>query len=149
MEFCVNHSKVISNFHVICIVRSINYFALAKQPNFFLFINRSGYATRKCYPVMEVLQQASSLNYNQIRDKWYYASPGRSKPAIKVSNVPRNGSVLLHVDNLHPISNKTQKKTKINTLEEWLDKFIGTNPRAEYFKYLKLLWLDVKVPMDR
>ena len=98
---------------------------------------------------MEVLQPASSLNYNRIRNTWYYASPGRSKPAIRVSNVPRNGSVLLHVDNLHPISNKTQKKTKINTLEEWLDKFIGTSSRTEYFKYLKLLWLDVKVPLDR
>ena len=112
-------------------------------------LNRSGYATRKCYPVMDVLQPASELNYIQIRNAWYYESPSRSKPAIKVNTAPRNGSVLVHVSNLHPKSNQTQKKTKIITLEEWLDKFVGASSRTEYFKHLKLLWLDVKVPLDR
>ena len=76
-------------------------------------------------------------------------SPTRSKPAIRVNNAPRNDSGLVHVDNLHSISNQTQRQTSINTLEEWLEKFVGISPRAEYFKHLKLIWLDVKVPLER
>ena len=98
---------------------------------------------------MEILQPASTLNYSKIRSAWYHMSPTRSKPAIKISNAPKNDSVLVHVDNLYSISNQTQRKTSINTLEEWLEKFVGINPRAEYFKHLNLIWLDVKVPLDR
>ena len=76
-------------------------------------------------------------------------STTRSKRTIKISNAPKNDSVLVHVDNFYSISNQTQRKTSINTLEEWLEKFVGINPRAEHFKQLNLIWLDVKVPLDR
>ena len=115
----------------------------------FFYINRSGFATRKCFPVMDILQPATELNFNQIYNSWYYSSTARSKPALKVNKSPRNGSVLVHVNNLHPNSNHTQKKTRVNTLEQWLDTFVGMNPRSDYYKHLKLLWLDVKVPVDK
>ena len=98
---------------------------------------------------MDILQPATELNFNQIYNSWYYSSTARSKPALKVNKSPRNGSVLVHVNNLHPRSNQTQKKTRVNTLEQWLDKFVGMNHRSDYYKHLKLLWLDVKVPVDK
>ena len=138
---------------MICFISTLKYDTnpcdIRKLFLFVFYINRSGFATRKCYPVMDVLQPAAELNFNQIYNSWYYSSPARSKPAIKVNKSPRNSSVLVHVNNFHPSSNQTQKQTRVNTLEQWLDTFVGMNPRSDYYKHLKLLWLDVKVPVDK
>ena len=138
---------------MICFISTLKYDTnpcdIRKLFLFVFYINRSGFATRKCYPVMDVLQPAAELNFNQIYNSWYYSSPARSKPAIKVNKSPRNSSVLVHVNNFHPSSNQTQKQTRVNTLEQWLDTFVGMNPRSDYYKHLKLLWLDVKAPVDK
>ena len=109
-------------------------------------IFRAGVATRKCYPVVDILRPASELNFKQIRNSWYYKSS--NNPEIRINASPRNDSVILHVNDVPPTYNHS-RRIGIITLEEWLDVFVGTSPRSRYYNLLQLLWLDVKVPADR
>ena len=107
---------------------------------------RSGFATRKCYPVMDILQPASTLNYSQIKNAWYYKST--MNPGTSINRMARNNSVLINQKVLNPNPNSTHR-IPIQTLEEWLNKFVGLNARSSYYQHLKLIWLDVKVPINR
>ena len=95
---------------------------------------------------MDILQPASTLNYNQIKNAWYYKLS--TIASVRVNNLSRNDSVLLNQKVLYPNPNASYR-VQIRTLEEWLDKFVGENTRSRYYQYLKLIWLDVKVPLDR
>ena len=95
---------------------------------------------------MDILQPASTLNYNQIKNEWYYKLT--TSPSMSVNSISRNDSVLLNQKVLYQNPNSTHR-IPIRTLEEWLDKFVGLNTRSRYYQHLKLIWLDVKVPLNR
>ena len=108
-----------------------------------LFYSRAGYATRKCRPVTDIVRPASELDYTEIKKAWYYKYTRR--PDILMDNRPRNNYLFSF---LQEKLNRTSR-VGIITLEDWLLHFVGITPRSKYYNLLKLLWLDVKVSMDR